>query len=649
MIYPASNNSSVAFCGTQSQLPSTESSVLQSLASVNQMEKDIKKMEIKDPADRSSVSHTQNDGVKAEPRQTNQDSCPYRGLLNLGATCYLNSTVQVLFMTRAFRERVLQRTPGDTSEKLETALKELFEELCDQDKGALSVSTKRVIKALGVQRLYEQQDAVEYFLDILEKVGPDLAEVFSGTMRNKRKCSEDHESHDDSSFKSLQIALNITDGAYKIVREHQSPSVFVLVIVRYKLPNALIMLRKGAGTAFQNYVACVQVIINGFIWIFFQEDGVRSYFESTTLVGDDQMYCETCDEKRDTTWGCEIHKYPAILSLHLKRFVYNYWLCGFEKNDCPMDVPLHLSLGEHRYGLYAVINHRGSRYGGHYTADIRSFTDNRWYCFDDSHVTEIHERKLERSREAYLLLYQKPSSVARVEDKEEPKTKIAEAGEPVETGRAGQCGAAHNKPHLEVSAVTGRLRILVLGRPEIIKTILEERIVRDARFSLETQPQRDDTIRDSLEMCSPGHHMVLWVTQLGNNKEDFEAFEEIYRPFAAREYIMIVFTSAGRPTESHIENAMQCYAGINNHVLDIGVNLHDQVEELISKMIKIVGQNENRGRLCDDAKKPQKRKHGKTESMHKKEKASKRNVKSNHEETDERDRHQKQNVLGLSA
>ncbi|XP_052395040.1 ubiquitin carboxyl-terminal hydrolase 47 isoform X6 [Carassius gibelio] len=454
----------VGFCGTQ--LSSIESSVRPSLASVNQMEEDIKKMEIKDPADRSSVSHTQKD----RQRQTNQDSCPYRGLLNLGATCYLNSTLQVLFMTRAFRESVLRRSPGDTSEKFETVLKELFEELSDQDEGAPSVSTKPVIKALGVQTLYEQQDAVEYFLDILEKVGPDLAEVFSGTMRNKRRCSEDHESHDDSSFKSLQIALNVTDtGAYRI------------------------------------------------------EDGVRSYFESTTLVGDDQMYCETCDEKRDTTWGCEIHKYPAILSLHLKRFEYDCWSCGFEKNDCPMDVPLHLSLGEHRYALYAVINHRGSRSGGHYTADIRSFTENRWYCFDDSHVTEIDERKLERSREAYLLLYQKldsppvsktrkvtqnsarteepSSSVARVEDEEEPKTKSAEAGEPVETGRAGQCAAAHNKPHLEESAVTRRLR----------------------------------------------------------------------------------------------------------------------------------------QRLCDEPKKPHKRKHEKTESMHKKEKASKRNVKSNHEETETRE------------
>ncbi|KAF4119180.1 hypothetical protein G5714_001231 [Onychostoma macrolepis] len=58
------------------------------------------------------------------------------------------------------------------------------------------------------------------------------------------------------------------------------------------------------------------------------------------------------------------------------------------KNHCPMDVPLHLSLQEQEYCLYAVINHSGSRFRGHYTAVSRSLTDNKWYCFDDRRVTE---------------------------------------------------------------------------------------------------------------------------------------------------------------------------------------------------------------------------------------------------------------------
>ncbi|XP_058617802.1 uncharacterized protein LOC131531207 [Onychostoma macrolepis] len=426
-------------------------------------------------------------------------------------------------------------------------------------------------------------------------------------MRNNRTCSENHKSHDDSSFKSLQIALNPRDGPYRL------------------------------------------------------EDGVQSYFASTKLFGDDQMYCENCDEKSDTIWICEIHEHPTILALHLKRFVYDYWSCRFEKNDCPMDVPLHLSLQGQEYWLYAVINHRGSRYGGHYTADIRSSTENKWYCFDDSRVTETDESKLKRSSEAYLLLYQKMDSppgyetrketlnshtdltdtrtghllpsvteqqrstapFGRVEDeKEEPKMQAAEAGEPVETGRAEvmqseliyhlkemQCGRAHNKPQLEVSAVTGRLRILVLGRSKSDKNTLAEMIMSEVGFSSESQLQHDKTIKDSLEMCSPGPHMVLWVAPLGNNKKDIEAFDEIYRFLGntASKYIMIVFTSKGHPKES-VRNATQKYAGIkNNHVLDISAALHIQVKELLTKLRKIVDQNHKKNRPYYD-KKPRKRK-----------------------------------------
>lgn len=48
---------------------------------VNQVEKDIKKMNIKDPVDRSPVSHTLNETPTTEPRQTNRDPCEWRYFL----------------------------------------------------------------------------------------------------------------------------------------------------------------------------------------------------------------------------------------------------------------------------------------------------------------------------------------------------------------------------------------------------------------------------------------------------------------------------------------------------------------------------------------------------------------------------------------
>ena len=56
------------------------------------------------------------------------------------------------------------------------------------------------------------------------------------------------------------------------------------------------------------------------------------------------------------------------------------------------------------YDLYAVDNHYGGLGGGHYTAYVKNFADNKWYYFDDSRVTETApENSIAGS--AYLLFY----------------------------------------------------------------------------------------------------------------------------------------------------------------------------------------------------------------------------------------------------
>ncbi len=54
-------------------------------APVNQVEKDIKNMKIKDPVDGLSVSQTLNERVTAE--QTNQDPCELRDFLKTSERC----------------------------------------------------------------------------------------------------------------------------------------------------------------------------------------------------------------------------------------------------------------------------------------------------------------------------------------------------------------------------------------------------------------------------------------------------------------------------------------------------------------------------------------------------------------------------------
>lgn len=62
------------------------------------------------------------------------------------------------------------------------------------------------------------------------------------------------------------------------------------------------------------------------------------------------------------------------------------------------------------YDLIAVDNHYGGLGGGHYTASVKNFRDNKWYYFNDSRVTPLEDPKECVTGAAYLLFYKKRSS-----------------------------------------------------------------------------------------------------------------------------------------------------------------------------------------------------------------------------------------------
>ena len=59
------------------------------------------------------------------------------------------------------------------------------------------------------------------------------------------------------------------------------------------------------------------------------------------------------------------------------------------------------------FDLFAVSNHFGSLGGGHYTAFAKNSIKNKWYCFDDSSVTEVNNEKDIISSAAYVLFYRR--------------------------------------------------------------------------------------------------------------------------------------------------------------------------------------------------------------------------------------------------
>ncbi|XP_028419743.1 uncharacterized protein LOC114545571 isoform X2 [Perca flavescens] len=212
----------------------------------------------------------------------------YHGLNSPGLTCYLNSVLQVLFMTEDFREAV-KRCCSKASTTIDPQLGRLFADLQRS-----MAKTRDVINKLGITNVYEQRDAAEYFERILCRTSPEAAKIFKGELNHKTECLKCKKRKDSrSSFWFLPLAVE--------------------------------------DLHCQTYSV---------------EEGLKAFFKGEKVCGDNKMFCNQCNKKRDADFGCEITHNPEILTLLLKRFNFDYKRRCYVKLYCNVDVPqtLHIKV-----------------------------------------------------------------------------------------------------------------------------------------------------------------------------------------------------------------------------------------------------------------------------------------------------------------
>mmetsp|Transcript_41071 Transcript_41071/g.66103 ORF Transcript_41071/g.66103 Transcript_41071/m.66103 type:complete len:897 (+) Transcript_41071:889-3579(+) len=146
--------------------------------------------------------------------------------------------------------------------------------------------------------------------------------------------------------------------------------------------------------------------------------------EREQLGENDEWFCPKCKELVRAFKRMDLWSTPDTLVIHLKRFYYERsrfmrsWVDREKIKDLvtfPID-GLDLStyiLGDSKedaiYDCYGVSNHIGGLGGGHYTAYIKSTDNNRWYCMDDSHTSEVDVAEV-ISPKAYVLFYKRRQS-----------------------------------------------------------------------------------------------------------------------------------------------------------------------------------------------------------------------------------------------
>ncbi|XP_004303326.1 PREDICTED: ubiquitin carboxyl-terminal hydrolase 5 isoform X2 [Fragaria vesca subsp. vesca] len=145
---------------------------------------------------------------------------------------------------------------------------------------------------------------------------------------------------------------------------------------------------------------------------------LEAFLREEPLVPEDMWYCPQCKERRQASKKLDLWRLPEVLVIHLKRFLYSRSMK--HKLETFVSFPIHdfdltnyiahkSNAGHQLYELYALTNHYGNMGSGHYTAHIKLLDENRWYSFDDSHISPINEDDV-KSAAAYVLFYRRVKS-----------------------------------------------------------------------------------------------------------------------------------------------------------------------------------------------------------------------------------------------
>jgi ubiquitin carboxyl-terminal hydrolase 8 len=329
------------------------------------------------------------------------------GLSNLGNTCFINASVQILSHTYELNEFLDKETfKKNLKKKHDSVLliewdnlrKILWNENCIVSPYKFLKTIQKVaqLKNIEIFTGYSQNDASEFLLFLIDcfhnSISREVKFTISGIPENKtdelaikcfkmiENCYKNDYSEIWNLFYGIQVSEIVTLDNEKIISETPEP----YFIINLPIPP---------NNKFPSLIDCFNHYIDGEIIENYKND------ETNTIVN---------IKKKFLFWS-----FPNILAIDLKRFNNK-----FQKNQILINFPFdNLDLSsyvigykkEHYiYELYGVCNHSGGVMGGHYTAYVKN-ANGKWYHYNDTSVTEVAINETIISTKAYILFYRKKS------------------------------------------------------------------------------------------------------------------------------------------------------------------------------------------------------------------------------------------------
>jgi ubiquitin C-terminal hydrolase len=353
------------------------------------------------------------------------------GLNNIGATCYMNSTLQCLSQTEALTNYFLD---GKNKDKLinnniakadKNALQlcpvylDLIQNLWNKNASYKSYSPNNFMKTIeSMNPLFvkgQAGDSKDFIIFILEQIHNELKKPTKNYKESNLPLNQyDKDNAFNNFFNEFQKEVSVISDTFFGFNE---------------TTNICLYCKNFYGSKGQQYPICYNYGI--FNVLIFPLEEVRKmrygmsninmvnlydcflYNQKTDLFsGDNKNYCNICKQLYDSEYTSRIYSCPNVLILILNRGKDNIYKVKIDFGEL-LDITQYVLLKTQQqqlYSLYGVITHIGqSGPYAHFVASCKSPVDGMWYRYNDALVSRINDFKKEiyDYGNPYILFYQK--------------------------------------------------------------------------------------------------------------------------------------------------------------------------------------------------------------------------------------------------
>lgn len=411
------------------------------------------------------------------PAALEKSETGFVGLKNLGCTCYMNSTLQNLFMMPSFRAGIMDVRTDDTMFKqLQFVLASL------QHSDRQYINPKELCAAFtdwegNPVNVNEQKDVFEFAITFMDK----LEGLLKGSPQEHLISQH---------FGGLQANELIGKGT--CIHRSKRDEAFVILPLDVKDKKSIL-------------------------------ESLSSFVEGEPLEGENAYQCDHCEAKVSALKRSCILHLPNVLILALRRFEFNYDTMQRVKLNDYCEFPIDLDMEPftleglekdqseaeskhpedyYRYKLKGVLIHMGTADSGHYYTYIQDRSSAKWIEFNDTIVRgfdptdlsaeafggeEQHSYKSvggqevsanrEKYRNAYMLFYERevlyktrPNGDAPLERFEMPSVKVGDYSELVKLDnlRYWRCRNSFSPEYFDFV-----YRLSKSGQPKVFKFVME--------------------------------------------------------------------------------------------------------------------------------------------------------------------------------